>query len=121
MNKQIKCEDAPEGALTRYIRSVWMMSGIDKSFNDFKDAWLKKYDEDGIALNKNNPIELDLSVKVDMYVSVSFFKRKGMDLTCHLCDMAPNGGEGNIPYSEAIGYVKDPLDIQKINKVMGLR
>ena len=100
--RKIDINDFPEGALTRYIRDIYGLSKSDISFDDFKKQWKIDYDNNCRERNKNHSVEFDKVIHLNSFESVHFFKRKGEEWICSQCNMAPNGGCGNILLEEAL-------------------
>ena len=98
----IEPEDLPKGPFTRYIGDLYAMSESKKSFDEFKHEWEVEYEENCKKRDIEHPIEINETINIDEYKSVTFYKRSGEEWMCSCCDMAPNGGSGSISLIEAL-------------------
>ena len=114
MKKLLNLDELSEGPLTRYIRYIYAMSKMSQPFDEFKKEWEDNYDRECKQRNIDHPVEINETVRLDRYKTVTFFKRKGEEWLCSECDMAPNGGSGNISLAEAKAMVKNSSEYEKV-------
>lgn len=117
MNRILDISELPIGPLERYLRDIYIMSKSELTFDDFKIEWHAKNDQEVAYRNLHHPIVFDRTVKLDEYRSVRLFKRQGEEWMCSECDMAPNGGCGNISLSQAMSLCNDSKLNQEILSV----
>ena len=103
-------DELPEGPMTRYVRDIYACSGSDLPFKEFQKQWEAKYEEDCRIRNIEHPIVFQREIRLDRYRTVSIFRRYKEDWHCSECNMAPNGGCGDIPLAEALS--QSPSDVK---------
>ena len=117
----ISIEEMPEGPLNRYIRDVYAFSDKSISFEDFKKEWEEEYDKSTKQRNIDHPVEVDVTIRINEYLTVHIFKRKGEDYKCHRCDMAPNGADIPITLEQALFFADDIPQEEKVEKFYNVR
>ena len=104
MFANIKEEELPEGALTRYIRDIW--NPLKGDFESFKKKWHEDFSARCAKIEKDNPIEFSKTF-VFRHLNVRLLKRKGMDEWGCFFDEGAHGDYGTISLEEALKKISD--------------
>lgn len=101
-------------ALDRYIRDTRVVSYTIKpgekaqsqhpemSFEEYKEMWLAKYEEERIAINKSNPVVFNKTWKIGGW-TYRAFKREGLPWICDQDNYREGGSVSLESLRESVG------------------